>query len=357
MKTYTVAIDDNILVEGLPLTAGSKMLSGFVPLFDAEVVSRLRKAKFDIKGKAKIGEFGLNPLDESEAASRVKDGAVDYALCLDVNGAPRRAAALSNIVFIKPSYGTVSRHGTIPCACSAEQVGVMAKDVRGAADVLKTISGHDEKDGTSLVETPDYVIGDAARLRVFAADDPQADGAAAALERAGAHLERGAVEMLGAMRAAWQILLCAETCNNLSRYDGVKYGHRAAVYSDIESLYTASRSEGFGAYTKAAILYGSDVLSKDRYQVCYDKALRIRRAAHEMLTRLLTDFDVLLLPASAPERSGDELTDAYHQTLYTAPASLTGFPSVSAGGAQCISRAMNESAALTAAAVLEGGIA
>jgi len=373
------AVDDNILVEGQPATAGSKMLESFIPLHDAEAVTRLKHAGYSVTGKTNVGEFGLDLLGETScfgpvtdeagnligaASALVDSGDVDCALNLDINGTPRRAAALSGAVFIKPTYGTVSRHGAIPCVCSAEQIGVTAKTSEKAADVLRIIAGHDEKDGTTLNNTANYDFIDARGLKIFIANEFTVDAdreaikaAEAALLAAGATITRGVFPMPEAIRSAWHIIMCAEACSNLSRYDGVKYGYRAPEYQTIDQLYTASRSDGLGLGIKSIILYGSDALSKDRYRVCYDRALRVRRAAHEVMTGLLNEHDVFLLPAcSKPRYSAGGLDTIFDESLYTAPASITGFPAVALRRVQLIAAPLRESLALSAARVIERSV-
>ncbi len=160
----SVVLDDLILTKDMPTTAGSKMLDGYKSLFNATAVEKLTAAGYDIAGKANIGEFSLDLLGEtsyfgasvnekgelaSASAEILKSSTVKAAVTVDVNGTPRRAAALSDLVFVKPTYGTVSRFGTIPVACSGETVGVMAKALDDCREVLGAIVGHDDKDGTS----------------------------------------------------------------------------------------------------------------------------------------------------------------------------------------------------------------
>ena len=167
MKYYNVktnggniAVDDTILVKDLPAQAGSKMLEGFTPLFSAEAVVRLENAGYSVSGKTNVGEFGLDLVGEfsytgdgelkGAAAELVKAGEAEAALGVDMNGATRRSAALSEIDFLKPTYGTVSRYGVISCAASGEQIGVYAKNAEKVSEIMTVIAGHDEKDGTSL---------------------------------------------------------------------------------------------------------------------------------------------------------------------------------------------------------------
>ena len=168
-----IAVDDTILVKDVVSTAGSKILDGFKPLFSAEAVTRLENKGYTVAGKTNVGEFGLDLVGEfsyyapqedklsGAAATLVKNGDVEAALGVDMNGATRRAAALAGVDFLKPTYGTVSRYGVISCAASGEQVGVYAKDAQKVAEIMGVIAGHDDKDGTSLKdEAYDYAITD-----------------------------------------------------------------------------------------------------------------------------------------------------------------------------------------------------
>ena len=158
-----IALDDFILTKDYPTAAGSKMLDGYMSLFDAEVVDRIKAAGYDIAGKVNVGEFSLDLLGETSfyGENRDADGnlvsalsesleCADACLCVDSNGTPRRAAALSGNCFVKPTYAGVSRYGLVACVCSGEAVGVLAKTADECASVLCAIAGHDDKDGTSL---------------------------------------------------------------------------------------------------------------------------------------------------------------------------------------------------------------
>ncbi len=352
-RNGNVAVDDTILVKDYPATAGSKMLENFVPLFSATAVEKLTAAGYTLSGKAAVGEFGLDLYGETStndicaAASLVKEGAVKAALNVDLNGAPRRAAAIEGVTFIKPTYGTVSRYGIIACACSGEQIGVTAKNAATAAEVLSVIAGYDEKDGTSLkdVKNIDYNSSASAKgMKIALVKElytENLDAAISAYKAAGAEVEEISLPEVFAAQTAWQILYSAETTNNLSRFDGVKYGYRTEKYKNIDELYVGSRTEAFGFLTKATILYGSDVLSKGRYEDCYDKALKVRRKVVEALTELFGRFDALLMPAySKTEFEGYPINEAFEKVFdesrYTATASITGLPAVVASGVQLV---------------------
>lgn len=380
-----IAVDDTILVKEQPAYAGSKIMTGWKPLFSAEVVERAEKAGYRVAGKTNVGEFGLDLLGETSCfgACKTADGAltgagaslvaadkVDAVLSVDLNGFPRRAAAVSGTDFVKPTYGTVSRYGVVACACSAEQIGVGAANVKKAAEVLGVIAGHDDKDGTSLrnekytyeLDKPvnGMKIAVITELLDAAADDSKkaVDAYIGKLEALGAKVEKISVKEVLAAQPAWQILLAAETCNNVSRYDGVKFGYRTENYTNIDELYINTRTECFNFLTKATILYGSDVLSKNRYDSCYDKALRIRRVVREKFTELFSSFDAVLAPACSTLRFEEydisEGFDKVHkESLFTAPASIIGLPAVVTKGVQLIADSLNESVLLSIADKVE----
>ena len=376
-----IAVDDTILVKDVVSTAGSKILDGFKPLFSAEVVTRLENKGYEVSGKTNVGEFGLDLVGEfsyyapqegklaGAAATLVANGEVEAALGVDMNGATRRAAALAGVDFLKPTYGTVSRYGVISCAASGEQVGVYAKDAQKVAEIMGVIAGHDDKDGTSLKdETYDYSFADVKGKKVAInkylldkADDATkakvfafADG----LRANGVEVVEVSCDMAEIANTAWQILMCAETCNNVSRYDGVKFGHRAKEYKNIDELYVNTRTEGFNFLTKAVILYGSDVLSKNRYKDCYDKSLRVRRVIADATKELLEKYDAILAPVcSKTEYTAYDIKDAFtkvfEESVFTALPNLIGTPALVSGGVQLMGKHFDESVLLSLANSVE----
>ena len=359
-----IAVDDTLLVKGVAATAGSKILDGFKPLFSAEAVTRLEAAGYTVSGKTHVGEFGLDLAGEFSyyaeksdtikgvAAELVKQGGVNAAVAVDVNGAPRRAAALSDVMFLKSTYGTISRYGVISTAASGEAVGVYAKDADEIAKVMTVIAGHDAKDGTSLADekydyTPENVNGKRVcviKELVDKADDAVKSELTAytdALKKNGVTVDEISCDLFDIANTAWQILMTAETCNNVSRYDGVKFGHRSSNYKNIDELYSNTRTEGFNFLTKAVILYGSDVLSKTRYAECYDKSLRVRRVVADGIKALFEKYDAIVTPAlSAAEYKAYDINDAFmkvfDQSVFTAAANLAGFPALADGKVQLI---------------------
>lgn len=377
-----IAVDDTVLVKGAPTTAGSRILEGFSPLFSAEAVTRLEAKGYSVSGKTHVGEFGLDLVGEfsyyaeksakllGAAAELVANGSVEAALGVDMNGAPRRAAALSDVCFLKPTYGTVSRYGIVSCAASGETLGVYAANTGKVAEIMGVIAGHDDKDGTSLrdkeysYKADESVSGKrvciVSELLAKADEATQAKVRAYAdkLKAAGVTVEEVSLDIFDIANTAWQILMTAETCNNVSRYDGVKYGHRASEYRNIDELYVNSRTEGFNFLTKATILYGSDVLSKNRYEACYGKSLKVRRVVSEKIAALMESYDAILAPAcSKGEFEAYDIAKAFgkvfSENVFTSVANLTGAPALVSGGVQLIGKAFGESALLSLAGSVE----
>ena len=376
-----IAVDDTILVKDVQAAAGSYMLEGFKPLFSAEAVCRLEEKGYSISGKTHVGEFGLDLVGEfshyaeadgkitGAAASLVAEGGVKAALGVDVNGAPRRAAALAGVDFLKPTYGTVSRYGIISTAASGEQLGVYAADAEGIGEIMSVIAGNDSKDGTSLPEkTYDYSLNSVSGKKVCIVKEllSQADDAAKAavadyaekLEKLGVTVEEISFDVFGMANTAWQIIMSAETCNNVSRYDGVKFGHRSETYRNIDELYVNSRTEGFNFLTKAVILYGSDVLSKNRYADCFDKSLRVRRIVADKFKELMETYDAVLTPVCGKtEYTSYDIHSAFgevfRESLFTAAANLIGIPALVSGGVQLMGSHFSDGLLLSLASGVE----
>ena len=389
MKIYTskidsasskkIVADDMILTASMPTAAGSKMLDGYMSLFDAEAISKLTNAGYGLCGKADVGEFAIDLAGETSyngacteggilknaTAEIVKSGEVCAAITLDVNGSPRRAAAQSGLVCVKPTYGTVSRFGTVPVACSGETVDVMATTADSCRAILDIISGHDDKDGTSLANDVIARKSKAEQVKRIAVITSMNKGintdvdtamakTVASLTALGIEVCEIESNVIAASHTAWNILMCAELCNNVSRYDGVKYGYRAANFSGIDELYTNSRTEAFGELLKTAILFGSETLSTENYMKVYDKALRIRRVVAEEFNKIFESFDAVIMPAVSTLEYTEELISAdkhiaFEENFYTAPASISGLPAVAFSGVQLVGKAFSENSLLDVA--------
>ena len=356
-KGKKIAVDDTILVADVLATAGSKMLYNFVPPFTATAVTRLQNAGYAVAGKTNVGEFGIDFIGETSHSGSVRlpqndrmlcggagaalvEGLVSAVLCPDSLGYPRRSAAFSGNFFIKPTYGLVSRFGVVATVSSSEQVGVMAADVANAAEILSTIAGMDENDGTTLrTESFQFAanpsvqglkIGvlknlvdesdDATKEAISAFVSMQKDG--------GAEIEELDFSELSTVNTAYQTLSAAEICNNFSRYDGIKFGHRTETFRSHDEICIKSRSEAFGTLVKQVILLGSYVLSKKMYDTTYYKAMILRRKYKQQLTDLFAKYDVLVLPVAAKAAyTADALKNVADECKFTSLSSLTGVPS------------------------------
>lgn len=372
--TNLVAFDDMILTTELPTTAGSKMLDGYVSLFEAEVVNKLKKAGYNLAGKVNVGEFNVDLMGETSYFGAVTDesgnlvGAISEVMkdtdivatvAVDVNGAQRRAVMATDLVYLKPTYGTVSRFGVIPTACSGESVCVIARNASDLEKILNVIAGHDDKDGTSIdnsrmnsEKASAKAIEKVAFLKdMFAISEKDACEAKKALESVGvatADIDSGVLSKAG---PAWNMLMSAELTNNVSRYDGVKFGYRSSNYTNIDELYTNSRTEAFGELLKTAILYGSEVLSTNNYDKMYDKSLRVRRVISEAMDSIFAEYDAIALPvASKKVFTAKDVADnaylAYEESRFTAISTIVGLPTIVKCGYQIIGRAFAENALL-----------
>ncbi len=375
-----IVADDMLLTTDMPTTAGSKMLENYRSLFEAEVLTRLKNVGYGVCGKANVGEFAIDLLGEtsyfggviengvvkSPSAEIMKSGDVKAVVGLEVNGSIMRSAAQNNLCSIKPTYGTVSRYGTIPVVCSGETVSVLANDTKACLEVLNVISGHDDKDGTSLsdktiadgkstISKKNKVLVPACMLKNIDGGVKAAlESAISSLQAQGVEVVTEEVELLSYASAAWNILMSAELCNNVSRYDGVKYGYRTQNYTNLDELYVNSRTEAFGELLKSAILFGSETLSTENYSKVYDKALRVRRVISEELAKIFVKFDGILLPAcSTMEYTAEEVQKdkykSFEENVYTAPAMISGCPAVVCKGVQIIGKAFSEELLLSMA--------
>ena len=287
--SYNAVISSSIMQKGHPATAGSKMLENFISPIDATVVSRLEAADVGIAGRCESDEFGASGLffedvaGQTAALTETVNGAVscvatekaDFALCNDYTGAISRAAAAQGLYYIQPTYGTVSRYGLIPVVSSIDQIGIVCKTPDVGFKVLKIISGYDARDGV--------MMSDEIRAAAEAEElSPSFEIDIVALE----------TDYSNVYTQVMQILCSAELGNNISRYDGIKYGYRAKDYNGLNELYTKSRTEAFGSDVKLAAILGAMVLSQENYTRYYDKAMRLRRLIKESLS--FDEYDVIV---------------------------------------------------------------
>jgi aspartyl-tRNA(Asn)/glutamyl-tRNA(Gln) amidotransferase subunit A len=366
----TVAVKDNIAVAGQPLTAGSRMLAGYLPPRDATVVARLLAAGAIVIGKTNMDEFGMgsstelsgfqatrNPLDPTRvpggssggSAAAVAAGMAWAALGTDTGGSIRQPAAFCGLAGLKPTYGRVSRSGVVAYASSLDQVGPLGKTVRDVARLYAVIAGHDPQDATSAdvaVTSPTWRT-DLAGMRVgvarehLAAADGLDNQIHERIEQALDQLrERGATIVpvsLPHMRhgvAAYYLVATAEASANLSRYDGLRYGQRTAHPPTLDALYTHSRSDALGKEVQRRILLGTFALSAGFQDAFYQKASRVRRKIAEDFQQAWQSCDLLLSPTSPvpPWPLGQMTADPlamYLMDAFTVGPSLAGLPALS----------------------------
>ena len=353
-RSDAVALEDGIMRKGSPATAGSKILENFISPFDATVVTRLLDNKTSIAGKTKMSEFGLDrisadrPGNVSASIKAVADNVVSFSLCNDVFGESRRQAAANGVFYIHPTYGTVSRYGLIPLASSMDQIGVACKSLADGFKLLSVIAGNDPNDGAMFPEKSYSYAGLNKKITlgvplsvVKQADENTQKSISAFTEKFNSvNIELGYFDVY---KQTMYILACAEFSNNITRYDGIKFGYRTSSYKGLNDLYVNTRTEAFGLETKLAAVMGSMVLSQDQYVPYYEKAMKVRRLIKEALR--FGDYDVIVLPTVISENPYDNLS------LFSL-APLAGLPSISFSyngcGVQLIANVKNENALITA---------
>jgi aspartyl-tRNA(Asn)/glutamyl-tRNA(Gln) amidotransferase subunit A len=365
-----VAVKDVLLTEGVETTAGSKILSGFVPPYDATVVRLLKGAGMPILGKTNQDEFAMgsstessaffptrNPWDLSRTPGGSSGGAAAAVACrevfgalgTDTGGSIRQPASLTNTVGIKPTYGRVSRFGVIAFASSLDQVGPITRTVADAAALLQTIAVHDPRDSTSSTATvPDYLSNLEAGVSGLTLGVPReyfVDGMDAEVEQA---VRRAAKELenLGAKivevslphtryaLATYYLIAPAEASSNLARYDGVRYGPRAPHAHGLREMYFQTRAAGFGPEVKRRIMLGTYALSAGYYDAYYLKAQKVRTLIRQDFLNAFSQVDAILSPTSpiTAFKLGEKIDDPlamYLVDVFTLPCNLAGLPGMS----------------------------
>ena len=374
-----LAHKDIFVTQDLPTTAGSKMLQGYRSPFDATVVSRLSQAGAITLGKLNCDEFAMGSANENSAfgvvrnpwdKQRVPGGSsggsaaavaarlIPAATGTDTGGSIRQPASFCGITGIKPTYGVCSRFGMIAFASSLDQAGPMARSAEDCAVLLSAMSGFDERDSTSAQRAPqDYVVpmaqtrpgADSARplagLRIglpaeffpaaLAADVEGAVRAALAqFEALGAILVDVSLPRTELSIPVYYIIAPAEASSNLSRFDGVRFGHRAGQYTDLLDMYKKSRAEGFGPEVKRRIMIGTYVLSHGYYDAYYLQAQKLRRMIADDFQACFKNCDLIAGPVAPTVAwpiggQGDDPVKSYLADIFTLPASLAGLPGMS----------------------------
>lgn len=363
------SVKDNICTKGIATTCASKMLENFVPPYDAFVSDRIKQAGGVIIGKTNMDEFAMGASNETSyfgsarnpyntdkipggssggsAAVVAADEAI-FALGSDTGGSIRQPASFCSIVGLKPTYGLVSRYGLVAFASSLDQIGPMTKDVTDCAIVLNAIAGHDSMDSTSAnIKLPDYkkaLVSDVKGLKIGVPTEYLGDGISEDVKKAilaavkkyeemGATVEYFNLPMTDYAVSAYYIISSAEASSNLARFDGIKYGHRAASFEDLNDLYAASRSEGFGSEVKRRIMLGTYVLSSGYYDAYYKKAQQVRTLIKNSFDRAFEKYDVILSPTTTETAFdiGGKIEDPvqmYLNDIYTVSVNIAGLPAI-----------------------------
>ncbi len=365
-----VAHKDIFCTEGLPTTCGSRMLANFVSPYDAHVIEQFAQAGAVLLGKCNMDEFAMgsssetsyfgpvrNPWDKrlvpggSSGGSAVAVAArlAPAATGTDTGGSIRQPAALTGICGLKPTYGVVSRYGIVAFASSLDQAGPMAKSAEDLALLMNVMAGFDPRDSTSLDrEKEDYsreLNLSLAGLRIGLPKEYFGEGIEPGVRKAveeaiGWYRSQGAKTVeVGLPNAklgvpVYYVIAPAEASSNLSRFDGVRYGHRAAEYRDLADLYSRSRAEGFGQEVKRRILVGTYVLSHGYYDAYYLQAQKVRRLIARDFAAAFEECDVILGPTSPGTAfelgaKSEDPVQMYLNDIFTIPAPLAGLPGLS----------------------------
>ena len=365
-----IAQKDIFCTKGVKTTCGSKMLDNFISPYDATVIKKLNDAGTIMLGKTNMDEFALGSSNETSFYGPVRNPwNIDYvpggssggsasvvaarmAPCstgTDTGGSIRQPASLCGICGLKPTYGRVSRFGMIAFASSLDQAGLFTTDALDAATLLKEISGHDKKDSTSSdVEVPDYktyceedgkrnyIIGIPEEFIKDLNDDVKESfyDSIKIFEKIGCKIKTISLKYTGLGVSAYQVVAPAECSSNLSRFDGVRYGHRSNKSTNLEDLYRNSRSEGFGKEVKRRILVGTYALSAGYYDAYYLKAQKVRNLIARDFSDAYKEVDLILGPTT-PDiafKIGEKMNDPiamYLSDVYTVSTNLAGLPAIS----------------------------
>ncbi|ASB96093.1 Asp-tRNA(Asn)/Glu-tRNA(Gln) amidotransferase subunit GatA [Streptococcus equi] len=370
MSGIPLAVKDNISTKGILTTAASKMLYNYEPIFDATAVANAYDKDMIVIGKTNMDEFAMggstetsyfkktkNAWDHSRvpggssggSATAVASGQVRLSLGSDTGGSIRQPAAFNGVVGLKPTYGAVSRYGLIAFGSSLDQIGPFAPTVRENAQLLSVIAGSDRKDSTSApVQIADYTIKigqDIKGMKIALPKEYLGEGidpkiketvlaAAKHFEKLGAIIEEVSLPHSKYGVAVYYIIASSEASSNLQRFDGIRYGFRAADAKSLEDIYVKTRSQGFGDEVKRRIMLGTFSLSSGYYDAYFKKAGQVRTLIIQDFEKVFADYDLILGP-TAPTAAFEldtlnhDPVAMYLADLLTIPVNLAGLPAIS----------------------------
>ncbi|TSC82809.1 MAG: aspartyl-tRNA(Asn)/glutamyl-tRNA (Gln) amidotransferase subunit A [Parcubacteria group bacterium Gr01-1014_19] len=369
-----MAIKDNILIQGLPATAASKMLENYKAAYDATVITRLKSAGAVFLGKTNLDEFAMGSSTENSAfqktrnphdlervpggssggsAASVAGHMAVAALGSDTGGSIRQPAGFCGVVGLKPTYGAVSRHGLIAMASSLDQIGPLTKTVEDAALVFQSIAGRDQFDATSIEKTYgeelwNPKLEDIKKLKIGIPEEYFGPGlepevvkvmeeVMTSLKSLGLEFKEISLPHTKYALSCYYIIMPAEVSSNLARIDGIRYSPISGVERGglkLEELYRKNRSRGYGSETKRRIILGTYVLSSGYYDAYYAKAQKVRRLIAEDFEKAFKEVDVIFTPVSptVPFKFGEKVSDPlamYLSDIFTIPVNMAGLPAVS----------------------------
>ncbi len=364
-----ISVKDLIVQKEHKISAGSKILEGFVSQFDATCIAALLAEDAIIIGRTNCDEFGMGSANTNSYYGPVKNGAdmdrvsggssggaavsVQMDMCLaaigtDTGGSVRQPASMCGVYGFKPSYGMVSRYGLVAYASSFDQAGIIAKNIDDISKIMEVISIADEYDATmmtqdlfpsqnkALPETikiayfTETIESDALDSEIKAATKKELEN----LKNSGAIVEAVSFDLLEALVPCYYILTTAEASSNLSRYDGVRYGYRSPDAKTLSDMYVKSRTEGFGTEVKKRIMLGTYVLSEAYYDAYFTKAQQVRRLICERMDAIFAEYDFIIMPTTPKvawpiHESAKDPLESYMADIYTVLANLAGIPAIS----------------------------
>lgn len=365
-----VVIKDNINMINTTTTCSSKILSNYTSIYDATVVEKLKQNGAIIIGKANMDEFAMgssnetsatgivkNPVDKTRvpggssggSAACVKANECFASLGTDTGGSIRLPASFCGLVGLKPTYSRVSRYGVVAFGSGLDQVGPLARNVKDCAIMLEAISGYDEKENTSSLQSvPNYVnnlakdikglkIGVAKQFFNFEMNEQVKNAVNNAIEfykNNGAEIVEVDIKNIDLTLAVYYILSSAEASSNLGRFDGIRYGKRSEEYKDLTDLYVKSRTNGFGSEVKRRIMLGNFVLSSGYYDAYYKKAQKVQQMLSNEFDDVFNKVDALISPVcpNVAFKIGEKINnplEMYLTDIYTVPVNIVGNPAIS----------------------------
>lgn len=365
-----IAIKDNIVTKDLLTTCASKMLSNFIPIYDASVISKIKSKHMIIIGKTNMDEFAMgsssrtsyygapkNPFNKTKIAGGSSGGSaatvsarhLPFALGSDTGGSIRQPASYCGIVGMKPTYGRVSRYGLVAFASSLDQIGPMTRNVYENALLLNAIAGHDDKDLTSIhadyedftrligqdikgmrIGVPNYFMSDIVDSSIRS----NMDNVIQLLKENGAIVEYIDIRHLENAVTLYQIIAMGEASSNLARFDGIRYGYSNPSVKNIDDVYYGSRDVGFGDEVKRRIMVGSYILSGDNAKIYYDKAISIRNDMRKSFLENFQKYDLIIGPTTTTvayslDDSMDDVSKCFMDDVLVIPVNMAGLPAIS----------------------------